>query len=59
MTKIKEVRIRKQLSLSQLAKLSGINRSNLSKIENGKNQPTLQTLTRIAEALKVSVRSLL
>ena len=59
MTKIKEVRIRKQLSLSQLAKLSGIDRSNLSKIENGRNQPTLQTLNRIAEALKVSVRSLL
>ena len=59
MTKIKEIRIKKNLSQSELARLSGMDRSNLNKIENGKKQPTLQTLNKIAGALKVSVKSLL
>ena len=59
MTKIKEIRIKKNLSQSELARLSGMDRSNLNKIENGKKQPTLQTLNKIAGALRVSVKSLL
>ena len=39
------------LSLSEMAELSGIERSALSKLETGKTNPTLTTLDRYAGAL--------
>ncbi len=51
---------RKQgLSLEQLAHLSGVSRAMLGQIETGKSAPTINLLGRIAEALRVSVQSLI
>lgn len=46
--------IRKQLGVSQemLAALSGVERSNLGKIERGENNLSLLNLVRIADALQ-------
>jgi putative transcriptional regulator len=48
--KIREYRMKKCLSQTELANLLGIDRSYLSQIENGK-QPSLKLLERIAETL--------
>jgi transcriptional regulator with XRE-family HTH domain len=47
------------LSLEQLAAISGVSRAMLGQIETGKSAPTINLLGRIAEALKVSVASLI
>lgn len=49
--KIKELRKEKNLSLNTLASLSGIDESNLSKIERGKFNPSIKLLKRIADSL--------
>lgn len=38
------------ITQQQLSKLTGINQSNLSRIENGNGNPSLSTLQRIATA---------
>lgn len=38
------------ITQQQLSKLTGINQSNLSRIENGNGNPSLSTLQRIASA---------
>lgn len=57
---IKHIREEKGISQSKLiAKMIGdFNVTNLSRIENGNNNPTLFTLYRIAEALEVSLDKL-
>lgn len=47
------------LSLEQLAARSGVSRAMLGQIETGKSAPTINLLGRIAEALNVSVPSLI
>lgn len=49
--------IRKAAGLTQkeLAEISGVEQSNISKIERGEMQPMLDTARRIADALKKSV----
>jgi transcriptional regulator with XRE-family HTH domain len=54
--RIRKLRIKQGMSLAELAQKTGIPASNLSNLETGeKNNPTLQTLLRIAEALQTSV----
>jgi len=53
--KIKELRTAKELSLSQLAAISGLSKGYLSKIENGVKFPPITTLHRIASALGVEL----
>ena len=48
-------RTRRQLSQQQLAKLAGCSVSYLSMLENSKRDPTLSTINKIAEALRVPV----
>jgi transcriptional regulator with XRE-family HTH domain len=57
--RISSLRIAKGMPQVVLAELSGIERSNLSKIENGRQEPGLRTLYRIALALNVSMAQLL
>ena len=47
------IALRKEKGLSQedIARLTGIARPNISRIENGKYDPTLEVLTRLASAL--------
>ena len=57
--RIRELRTQRGLSVTQLAARSGMKRPNLSRIENGKHVPTLETLERVADALDAPVAQLL
>lgn len=55
---IKQVRQEKNMTLETLAKLSGISKGHLSKIEREERDPKLSTIIQIAMALKVDVSDL-
>ena len=46
------------MTLETLAKLSGISKGHLSKIERQEREPKLSTLIQIALALKVDIKEL-
>lgn len=46
------------MTLDTLAKLSGISKGHLSKIERGEREPKISTLIQIALALKVDLNKL-
>ena len=48
-----ESRYDKGLSQNQLAELSGVPQATIARIENGKSNPTLSTIVKLAEALDV------
>lgn len=50
-----EARQKKNLTLRQLEKLSGINKTTLNCIENGKISPRLKQLEKVATALDIKV----
>lgn len=50
---IKEVRIRHNMTISDLAKKSGVSKAHISYIENGMRMPTLIIICRLAKALGV------
>jgi len=56
---IKNFRISKKISLDQLAKLSGLTKGYISKIENSDKAPPLSTLIKIANALHIDASLLL
>jgi DNA-binding XRE family transcriptional regulator len=51
MSALKAAREAAGLSLRDVEERTGINKSNLSLLENGKGNPTLETVRRIAEAI--------
>lgn len=53
-----EARTEKGLTLMQLAKLSGIGKSTINNIENGKVSPTLFQIETIAIALEMRITDL-
>lgn len=55
---VKKVRLEKNMTLDTLAKLSGISKGHLSKIERQERDPKLSTIIQIALALKVEVSDL-
>jgi transcriptional regulator with XRE-family HTH domain len=55
---IKLFRRKEILTLNELSKKTGISPSFLSNIESGLKQPTLLTLEKIANALKINITSL-
>lgn len=55
---LKGLRADKGLSLDAVAKLSGVSKSMLGQIERGEVNPTISTVWRIANGLKVSFTSL-
>lgn len=55
---IKEVRLQKNMTLETLARLSGISKGHLSKIERQEREPKLSTIILIAKALKVDIDKL-
>jgi DNA-binding XRE family transcriptional regulator len=57
--KIRQLRIAKGYSIEALAQKAGMKRPNLSRLESGKHQPSLDTLEHLAEALDVSVAKIL
>lgn len=57
--RVREYRSTLELTIGELADRSGVSKAMLSKIENARIQPSLTTMTRIAQALRVPVTSLL
>jgi transcriptional regulator with XRE-family HTH domain len=51
----KELRLKNRLTQSQLAKKLGMDKAQVSRIENGKFNLTLTTINRIAAALDAKV----
>lgn len=56
---LKRVREAKKLSLDHLSKLSGVSKSMLGQIERGEVNPTISTVWKISNGLKVSFTSLM
>jgi DNA-binding XRE family transcriptional regulator len=56
---IRKLRGTKRMTQEELADAVGMMRSNISRIEAAKHRPTLETLERIAKALKVRVADLI
>lgn len=56
---LKKARVKKKLSQGALARLLEVDKGYISNIENGKKNPTLATIQRLAEALGISADELL
>jgi len=56
--RIQSIRKSKRMTQEQFAELIGIDPKNVSKIENGNNYPSPETLTSIAHALEVDIYEL-
>lgn len=59
MLKLKEFRIRKGLSQSQLARIVDVHPAAIGNYEQGTREPSISTLTKIAVALGVTVDDLI
>jgi len=57
--KIRIVRKQKNLTQEEVADVSGLHVSTLGRIERGESNPPLQTLNKIAQALKVKPKDIL
>jgi len=55
---LKMLRLKRKLSQGELSKSFNVDRAYISNIENGRMNPTLSTLEKIAQALKVSIKEL-
>ena len=53
------IRTDKKISQGDIARSLGVDRGFISNIENGKTNPTLTTITKIAKAVSVSNNELL
>ncbi|MFA6105337.1 MAG: helix-turn-helix transcriptional regulator [Patescibacteria group bacterium] len=59
-TNLRKLREDKKLSQEKLARLADVANNTIIKIESGKNQnPTLDTLKKIAKALEISIDDLI
>src|SRR5580658_121066 len=56
---LRRLRIARHLSLSELARATGVGKATLSGIENGRANPTVETLAALAGALRASLGELL
>jgi transcriptional regulator with XRE-family HTH domain len=56
--RLKTLRIEKQLTQEQLAKLTGLSTSFISSMERGINAPSFETLESLAKALDVPAKDL-
>jgi len=57
--RIRQAREQKGYTVQELAERTGIKRPNLSRLEHGRHQPSLETLEKIAEALNIPIFELL
>jgi len=56
---LRRLRIARRLSLSELARATGMSKATLSGVESGRSNPTVDTLAALADALRVSLGELL
>jgi len=57
--RIKELREEKKIQQQDIAAACNIEKSNFSRIEAGNTNPTIYTLSKIADKLKISLSELL
>ena len=57
--RLKHIRIRKQLTLQQLAEKAGCTKSFISQLEKGTSAPSVSMLGRLAKALEIPVADLI
>ena len=55
----KRIRIKEGVSQEYIARALGIDRAFISNIENGKANPTLTTIAKLAKAIGVSIAELM
>lgn len=55
---LKRLREQRVLSLTDLARIAGVNRVTINRIENGRQKPMPRTIRKLAEALEVKVEEL-
>lgn len=56
---MKRIRLAKQMSQGDICRKLGLGRSYISNVESGKNNPTLSTITKLAQALGVRIEELI
>ena len=56
--KLWEVRSQRNITLHELEKMSGISKTTLNDIENGKVSPTIRTLEKIAKGIGCQINDL-
>lgn len=56
--KIKEIRLSKSMTLDDLAAASNMDNSNIARLESGNTNPTIRTLYKISQGLKVKLKEL-
>lgn len=56
---MKRIRVKKKMSQGDIARALKVNRGYISNVENGKKNPTLATIQKLANALGVSANELL
>ena len=56
---MKRIRIKKKMSQGDIARALEVDRGYISNIENGKKNPTLATIQKLANALGISADELL
>ncbi len=56
---LKSIRSKKNISQGEIARILKVGRSFITNIENGKTNPTLDTISKIAKAIGVSVSALM
>lgn len=57
--KVKRFRLERDLGQEKLAELAKVDFTTINRIENGKTNPSVKTIEKIARALKVSPKDLL
>lgn len=56
---LKRIRTQKDISQGDIARTLKVGRSFITNIENGKTNPTLATIAKLAKAIRVSVGELM
>ena len=59
MNNLRKLRNKRALSLTDLSRISGVNRITINRIENGKQKPMPRTIRKLAKALQVKVEELM
>lgn len=53
--KLKSIRENKKISVYRLSQITGISQGHISDLENGRNQPTIETLRKILVPLGITL----
>ena len=56
--KIKEIRIAKSMTLDELAAACNMDNANVARLESGNTNPTIRTLYKISQGLRVKLINL-